>query len=133
MTIITNTIATIVVAGVGMASLNIVTDLIRGEPVNMKLEYLRYDDGKFTQKHTVEGGPILATWAAEITRDGAHLCSSGGYAPYSGDQITMGVKEWAGDGCPESLLSGDKALATWEWHNEDGLRLKVSGEIIIDN
>jgi hypothetical protein len=43
----------------------------------------------------------------------------------------MTVQEWAGAGCPAVLLEGDKALATWEWYNGDGLRLNISGEIII--
>lgn len=98
----------------------------------MALESLRYENGQFIQKHSVEGGPIRATWSASVKRNGRVLCSGGGSAPYDGHApADFTPSEWTRDNCPD-LQSGDVGLAVWEYRLKNGTLVSVSGRVVIE-
>ena len=101
-------------------------------PTQASLKHLVYQDGLFTQEHSISGDGVLQMdWTAEINRGDRQLCSGSGTAPYQNETPkTFDADAWTGGDCPP-LLPGDEALAVWEYFDDDGTRVRLSGLIVI--
>ena len=123
-------------AAVTLGAMTLVGKVVTPVPVQMSLEYLRFEDGKFHQHLSVSGaGAVSAEWSARIWRSESDhdivLCNGGGKFPYNGDPSQpMTPDYWTDDTCPD-LQSGDRALAVWEYRDENGLVRRISGELIL--
>lgn len=112
--------------------LEIVEDVV--QPRTLTLQKLQYNgDGTVTQQ--LDGG-IPANWAAQITRkvDGVDrvLCSGSGRGPgYVGELQTYTTSDWTFDECP-SLVPGDIGVASWEFVNETGATISITGRFVVD-
>lgn len=103
------------------------------DPRSLALEVLQYnDDGTVTQK--ISGG-LPADWAAQITRNVGGvdevLCSGRGRGPiYDGSEVTYSTSDWTFDDCPP-LVSGDIGISSWEYVNENGTPVTISGRFVV--
>ena len=102
-------------------------------PRTLTLDRLQYNnDGTVTQQ--VSGG-IPADWAAQIVRMNGDvssvLCSGYGRGPgYVGEVQTYTTSDWTFDECP-TLVVGDVGTASWEFTNEAGLVISITGKFIV--
>jgi hypothetical protein len=122
----------IVAAGVWLAT-TVTADCVRPDPVAMRLEHLRYENGQFVQSHVITGVDVIsASCTAQITRGSRPLCQGGGVAPYESGSLPkiMSPSEWTGDTCP-AILPGDSAAASWEWLGSDNTRYRISGVVVV--
>lgn len=95
---------------------------------SLVLEYVYYKDGMFHQKLTPQGAEtIRGEWAAQINRGDKILCNGGSIAPYIGQPATMTPDQWVGSDCPP-LLPTDTAFASWDYTNEQGIKITISKE-----
>jgi hypothetical protein len=119
----------------GLSGFEIAHDL-RPQQVSMSVKHLRYVDGNFEQWLEVEGGPVQADWAAQITRvaDDGHerfLCVGGDRSLYNGEPSPrMSPSFWTGGECPE-IQDGDRASASWEYQDTDGVIHRISASIVL--
>jgi len=106
------------------------------KPISMNLKHLTFEDGRFEQEFYITGTKVLeANWAAEINRGDRQLCFASGTAPYQNEKPKSFPPDgWAGqfEGDCGPLQSGDTAIAVWAYKTEQGLLVRVSGEITID-
>ena len=127
----------VVYAAITLGVFSVVSNVVTPVPVQMSLEYLRFEGGKFHQHLAVSGADaVSAEWSARIWRsENEHdivLCSGGGQFPYNGEPSEpMTPSYWTDDTCPE-LASGDRALAVWEYRDENGLVRRISGELVLE-
>ena len=109
-------------------------EIVPKGPTQVSLKRLSYEDGVFTQEHMISGsGIIQMDWTAEINRGTAQLCSGGGRAPYENETPkSFSPNQWTGDKCPP-LANGDEAFAVWEYFDDTGTRVRISGLIKIED
>ncbi len=121
-----------VAAGVYLAAWGL-DEVVPDGPTRVALKGLSYENGLFTQEHLISGsGALSMDWTAEINRENRQLCSGGGTAPYSNENPkSFTADDWTGDVCPE-LQTGDEAFAVWEYFDDEGTRVRVSGLVIIE-
>lgn len=118
------------VSGVGIVET--ATSLTGPPPArSMQLVDLHYSDGVVTQTIAVQGGPVTATWGAEVVRGNVQLCSGGGLAPYEGKTVSMDIDRWTGDECPP-LHNGDTLRATWEYKTSEGYVVSITGTAMVE-
>lgn len=96
---------------------------------SLVLEYVYYKDGMFHQKLTPKGvETIRGEWTAQISRGDRILCNGGSVAPYQGKSKVMTPDQWTGSRCPDMLLPTDTAFASWDYTDEQGIKITISKE-----
>lgn len=97
----------------------------------LELKYVRFnwDAQEFEQWLQPVGVSVIkGEWTASIYRNGKHLCSGGGAAPYSGDPVAFDPDVWTGSDCPDVLEKNDTATASWDYRTTDGVIVTLSAK-----
>jgi len=128
---------TFIVGGVallfGFSVMTTGIELTSVAPRHLALDKLDYESGEVTQQ--LSGG-VPANWAAQVVReeDGTRrvICAGSGRGPnYNGTETVMTLSQWVGDNCG-AAVTGDIGRASWEYENENGNPVMVTGSFIID-